>query len=400
VVVSLTGILASCARIMGVEEATLVPPSAEAGADAATLEDAGIPPDACVGAGCPCTDRCLDPRYAKCVDGRCAECTVTPDSCGLGRFCVGGTPGAAPDSGLSTVNECAPGCSSDEACAALTSAPFCDVARHQCVACRRDDECTAGGLNRGCTAAGVCADRCTEDGGTCPDLVSKCCGGFCVDTAADPFNCSGCGAACAAGDVCCNSACRNPLTSVDSCGGCGRPCSSVNGIPACTAGTCKWTCNAGFGHCAGDVNSGCETNVATNLLQCGSCTTSCVATVANATGVECAGGQCGFASCNPGFADCDRKPENGCECTCGRRDEVCCGGATCEGSLSCVEGRCRDCGAKDKSCCPGGTCVAATRCREGKCRSCLPADSSCSDSDECCSDECRSVGGSGQKRCK
>jgi hypothetical protein len=384
---ALAGTGGACATIMSVEDATLDPSVfADASAEAAPAAPAV---DACVGAGCACAvdPDCADPTYRRCVDGRCSECTTAPDSCAIGRYCLTGA-------GADGVNSCAPGCVSDDACRALTpSAPYCDVSRHQCVACRTKADCP--GTNRDCSPAGVCADRCTQEGGECEQAGLLCCNQFCIDPKKDVLNCNGCGKACTGGEtLCCDGTCKNPLTSADACGGCGNVCSNANASPGCANGSCTWRCVSGFNHCAGPANTGCETNIASSVATCGSCTNNCANTVQNAGGISCGGGQCGFASCNGGFGDCDGRTSNGCECACGKRTQVCCPGNVCDAQLSCMDGRCTDCGQLDKECCPGDRCLPNSACRDGRCRACLPQGAGCSGGSQCCSNDCDFINGS------
>jgi hypothetical protein len=383
---------------MGVEEATLRDPSEEDGGASIEQEPGTIDPapekPGCVGAGCPCTDDsgCTDLTYSKCVDGICQGCTTSPDSCPLGRYCLAGTPGA--DATANAVNECAPGCSSDESCLALgTAAPFCDLSRHQCVACRTNDDCT--NPNQECSPSGRCADKCTSDGGTCPNPNEICCDRLCIDPNTDINHCGECGNACAPDQtLCCNGVCVNPLTDADHCGACGDACSRTNGSPFCTAGSCKWNCDPGYHHCTQD-NTGCETSTSSNVTQCGGCTNDCNGAVKNASQVACVDNTCTYAGqCAEGFADCDGNKANGCECACGHQNQPCCAGRRCNAGLVCDESnKCVPCGRNNEPCCPGSTCSGGDgRCINGTCRRCLEKNANCSTWNECCSYKCSGVG--------
>jgi hypothetical protein len=276
--------------------------------------DAGVAP--CLGDSCTCTTNsdCKDPQYAKCIDGKCAQCTSSPDTCGVGRYCLAS-------------HLCAPGCKSSSECAALSpTAPFCNVTRHQCVTCSVDTDCKNA---QKCSPAGACVDACT--GNMCTG-GKVCCGGLCLDTTNDPLNCNACGNACTGAQTeCCAGTCTDPLTTATDCGTCGTVCSSLNGAPACNAGSCKWTCNAGYNHCAVG-NTGCETSTSANTTQCGSCTTNCTTNVVHANGVACVASVCTYATCTTGYSDCDAKKYNGCECVtpaCGGPNQICCAGNVC-----------------------------------------------------------------------
>jgi hypothetical protein len=189
------------------------------------------------------------------------------------------------------------------------AAPHCDLARHQCVACRTLSDCT--GADR-CSPAGECVQGCNVGAGELCPSGKQCCQELCIDTNADPLNC----------------------------GGCGTSCSLANGTPACS-GFCSWTCASGYAHCTSG-NTGCETNVRSDPAHCGACSTSCSSLVLNATGLTCTAGACGYTSCAPGFADCDGNHANGCECACGGHGQACCPGGVCNF--------------------PGGTCNGGNKC--------------------------------------
>jgi hypothetical protein len=125
-------------------------------------------------------------------------------------------------------------------------------------------------------------------------------------------------AACDAGRADCNAAaadgCEVTLAAdVRNCGACGSACSLPNASAMCAGGRCAVAaCNAGFADCDGNPANGCEVILGSDTANCGACGARCAP--ANGTGV-CASGRCGVLACNPGFADCDRDPSNGCEVT-------------------------------------------------------------------------------------
>ena len=290
-------------------------------------------PEPCFGDSCACITAgdCKDPAYPKCLGSKCVECTLDPDTCTAGRYCL-------------PSNACAPGCKNDDECKTLSpSAPVCNVARHQCVNCKVDADCT-GGLK--CSPAGACVTACS---GTCAD-GKACCNGLCLDTNSDPLNCNACGAACTGAQTsCCAGACTNPLTTVSNCGQCGTSCSTTNGTPSCLAGSCKWACSSGFSHCA-TGNTGCETSTSSNLRQCGSCFVDCSDSVYGANGKACVSSKCTYTTCIAPNMDCDGDKRNGCECistTCGNKDQLCCPGNLCGADYKCDpapagDGKCHD----------------------------------------------------------
>jgi hypothetical protein len=141
---------------------------------------------------------------------------------------------------------------------------------------------------------------------------------------------------------------------------CLAACSNPHGAAQCSAGTCVLTCNPGYTDCDGDGRNGCETNIASDPNHCGACNGacerdselcadgSCEPSPCPAGRGECDGDtsllcesdltssaqSCGFCgnvcaaahgssacrdrtcaitSCDPGYADCDASPLNGCE---------------------------------------------------------------------------------------
>lgn len=111
------------------------------------------------------------------------------------------------------------------------------------------------------------------------------------------------GAACDDGD---------PCTEADGCDGfglcAGMPKQCVGG--ECVMGSCTVAeCDPGTADCNEDPADGCETLLGTGS-DCGGCNDSCTAGP-NASG-SCQGSSCGF-SCTPGFGNCDEDWSNGCE---------------------------------------------------------------------------------------
>ncbi len=258
--------------------------------------DSGSPttPPACADP-CPCnvdTD-CKDPTKHFCSPSKtCVECNHMPaDTCSPGSYC-------------NDLSQCTLGCKQESDCQISPTVPHCDSKRHQCVECTTTAQCTAG---KSCSPSGACVDSCDPPGKPC--ATGSCCNSLCVDTTGDPLECGGCNAA----------------------------CSTTNGTPKCATSVCSWTCAAGFAHCDSG-NTGCETNIRTDVAHCGSCSKRCDSVV-NANGVACSAGACTFTTCMAGFGDCDGNKANGCECACGAmRNQACCPGNTCSGGLTCNVG--------------------------------------------------------------
>src|SRR5262245_9678708 len=127
--------------------------------------------------------------------------------------------------------------------------------------CDRGFYCEAGQCVAGCAAA----EDCTAG--------SLCCDHRCVNPAGDPRHCGGCGQVCHGNAaLCCAGVCFDGAADVYHCGSCERSCLAYRGVAACVAGACGWTCDPGFAHCGGILNSGCETSL-TSPTDCGSCGT-------------------------------------------------------------------------------------------------------------------------------
>jgi hypothetical protein len=145
---------------------------------------------------------------------------------------------------------------------------------------------------------------------------------------------------CPPGSTCCGGVCADTSSSVTNCGSCGHVCNGSNGTPSCVAGQCEITCNPGFANCDGNPNNGCETNLNTSVLNCGSCGHIC--SFPHAT-PACTAGACIIAACNPPFANCSGNPfnPNGCDINT-QTDPNNCGtcGLVCPTGLSCNFGIC------------------------------------------------------------
>ena len=140
----------------------------------------------------------------------------------------------------------------------------------------------------------------------------------------------------------CSNSCTNVQTNVKNCGSCGTACVTPNGTPSCVGSVCTIkSCNPGFADCDGNPSNGCEVSLSNDVNNCGSCGTLCA--TPNGT-PSCVGSVCTIKSCNPGFADCDGNPSNGCEVSLSNDVNNCggCGTAcvTPNGTPSCVGSVC------------------------------------------------------------
>jgi hypothetical protein len=186
--------------------------------------------------------------------------------------------------------------------------------------------------------------------------------------------------ACSPGQTNCGAVCVNLFTDSQNCGACGMVCPPVpNGTAGCIQGACGFlTCSSGFADCDGIAANGCETNINTDLRNCGACgkvcrpgTTGCISGACTSTcppgqtkcgavcvnmftdsqncgacgkvcplvrngTASCIQGVCGILACSSGFADCDGIAANGCETNintdlrnCGRCGNLCPVGTPC-----------------------------------------------------------------------
>ncbi len=181
---------------------------------------------------------------------------------------------------------------------------------------------------------------------------------------------------CPSGQSVCVAACFNLDTSKANCGTCGNTCATpTNAIAGCASGTCGiGSCNSGFADCNHLSADGCETNINTDINNCGACGAACA--LAHAT-AGCSSGTCTIASCNSGFANCDANPSNGCETNintnvsnCGTCGNIC---ATANGTAGCTSGSCTvaSCNAGFAHCSGMGTnCETATGNDPNNCGTC------------------------------
>ncbi len=80
----------------------------------------------------------------------------------------------------------------------------------------------------------------------------------------------------------------------------------------CNIGQCTINaCNTYYGDCDGFIQTGCELNIGNNVNNCGSCGHVCSSPH---TTYGCSQGSCYIQFCEPGWADCNHNPSDGCEC--------------------------------------------------------------------------------------
>ncbi len=357
----------------------------------------------CIGVTCPAMQTCA-PGGCRSVNVPASELESYDGS--IGRADAGGD-GGCPSS-TETCNGMDDDCdgTTDEGFDLMTDDDNCGACGNACPASptHGSSSCTAGSCvlscdmgyadcdmdaDTGCEALLSTAATCGDCGTVCEDpsplcdgnptdgysCVSSCpagtteCGTACVNLMTDPSNCGSCDMTCSAGGhasgscdagscgmVCdadwedCDgdmtNGCETSLTTLMNCGSCGTVCSLTNGMESCATGSCTLVgCDMGFDDCDSDMTNGCETNVASGVMNCGMCGNACPASPANASPV-CAMGSCDI-TCDAGFGDCNTMAGDGCEqsfadtANCGACGNACsgttpvCGGSA--GSYLCVE---------------------------------------------------------------
>jgi hypothetical protein len=133
------------------------------------------------------------------------------------------------------------------------------------------------------------------------------------------------------------------LASNEHCGGCGSSCSFRNAVGECLAGECSFIeCLPGFENCNGTLDDGCEVELAVDPLHCGACTAAC--DLDNTSVHACADSVCAVTTCDGGFENCNGTMNDGCEINlasdvlnCGTCDLSC---ALDNANVSCVASEC------------------------------------------------------------
>jgi hypothetical protein len=292
-----------------------------------------------------CLGGCAVPEMLMPDASRPDSGAIAPPDAALDVQCAAGQQlcaGRCASTQSDTMNcgACGVACSAGQSCVAGACRSDCPAPRMQCSGMCLDvqtDNLNCGACGRACPAPANAAAVCAA--GAC--AMGACAAGFAdcdrdpsngceVDTRASSAHCGACGTACAAGQMCVMGACRldcplpgtrcgagatmacvDTQTSVAHCGACDRGCAApANAAPTCVAGTCGASCNPGYADCDRSAANGCEADLLAGGQSCGGCGLACAP--ANAAGA-CVAGRCGIASCRAGFADCDGNAANGCE---------------------------------------------------------------------------------------
>lgn len=104
------------------------------------------------------------------------------------------------------------------------------------------------------------------------------------------------------------------LMTVQRCGACDNACAVAHGTPGCKNAACYvLKCDTGFDDCDLKYDTGCETNLNTDKLHCGSCAGNCNLAFAEP---KCDLGACKVDKCLEGHWNADKVDSNGCEYSC------------------------------------------------------------------------------------
>lgn len=247
-------------------------------------------------------------------------------SCQVDHSCPGGGDDCTPDAPEAG---CQPGyadCNGDPA-------DGCEVELGgvaHCAAC--GDDCRAPGTTAACNQGSCEVVSCDPGYAQCQA------GGACIPVLDDVANCGDCDVTCDAGKACTGGVCSDPcpagyadcnddamdgcealLATTEDCGGCGITCGPYDH----GAGDCAdrgpmvgyrcaiGSCEPGYLDCDGTVGNGCEVD-GTGVANCGICANDCRQRPGVAE-AGCGPGGCEVVSCDPGRADCNSDPADGCE---------------------------------------------------------------------------------------
>jgi hypothetical protein len=266
-------------------------------ADAPDAADAADAQEAEAGLACEagltaCGNQCVsadDPAWG-CGSGTCAPCALANAvaGCGVGFCSIVSCTGVFTDCDNVPLN----GCEAD-----LQNDP------QNCSAC--GSPCTTLPNMTAPCAAGVCGDvQCLASHQDCnADLTDGCE----THTDGDPANCGSCWQQCPA---------------------------QQNATPACAAGQCALECLTGFGDCNNNTADGCEVSTSSSTSHCGACNKACPSYF-HAT-AACQSGTCKLGSCDALWGNCNGVTADGCETSlaldkanCGTCNNVCTGGKKC-----------------------------------------------------------------------
>jgi len=175
----------------------------------------------CGGGKCPlCDTGKMCRNDSNCVSDRCIDNVCEPGNCMDGR---------------TNNNE------TDRDCGGPDGCPACDPGQN----CEEERDCAdAPNSSNSCGDDGTCERVCDANYDHCTNVFADGCE-------------------------------TNLMQDPDHCGECGNACDDTNGTPTCNGGVCGIQCSTGYEDCSGGVDDGCETNIVTDDMRCGDCTTAC-----------------------------------------------------------------------------------------------------------------------------
>ena len=198
------------------------------------------------------------------------------------------------------------------------------------VCIRPDDACDQPHVAYGCVEGQCGKKKCAFEDNTqwydCNKDVFEnvCTGDGCeVNSLRTRQNCGQCGVVCTGKEECvnegngwecavpcersgkvkCAGTCVDVLTDVENCGTCGNACrlggqdeSVLHETSSCKEGLCVFECQPGWADCNDDPSDGCETNLRSHPQNCGACGVACDVVA----GQPCIEGKCLMQECDAG----------------------------------------------------------------------------------------------------
>ncbi len=329
----------------------------------------------CGGPCGPCAEGLRCGGATDCASAVCQKGLCRPPGCADGQRngaetdvdCGGPCPPCAEGQACADAGDCRTRLCGDRRCLALPCGDGLRDGTESDVDC--GGVCATCGPGRACATATDCGSRACRDGGctapACTDGVRNGaetdldCGGGCPGCA-EGLSCDA-GADCRSGacqgatcrPASCSDGVRDGLESDVDCGGPCVPCALGQGCRAtadcrapahaavgCDAGLCvPGPCVGEYRDCNQALSDGCEAFMGSTAT-CRACATVCQGPHANYT---CESAGCFFASCAPGFGDCDHTENTGCETPlstltdCGACGVAC---AVAHGQPTCTTGQC------------------------------------------------------------
>ncbi|MFO0606915.1 MAG: hypothetical protein U0324_27330 [Polyangiales bacterium] len=306
----------------------------------------------CAGVTCRASDACHAAGACDPATGRCSNPNAP-----AGTACTLANATAACANGACGVSSCGAGFANCDGVAS-NGCETPTTTTSNCGGC--GVRCAAGAHATAACAAGSCALVCAAGYANCDGIAANGCE-LAVD--ADENNCGGCGVACTDGRTCqagsCTAStctagrancdgqeangCEVTLASdVNHCGSCGAACTAAHGTPSCAGGACGLAaCDPGYADCNRSAADGCEVDTRGDAANCGACGVACAFDHAAAV---CAAGACALGTCDPGFADVNGLAADGCEVdlasdprNCGAVGNAC---AAPNGTAGCAGGEC------------------------------------------------------------